>query len=63
MVVLAMTLYASQPLLLALLLAAPAAVVYVLPRSGTGKKKPAVPPRAAESGQPRAADTELGMRP
>lgn len=61
-VVLAMTLYANQPLHLALLLAAPAAVVYVLPRNGTGKKKPAVPPRAAESGQNAKTDP-LPLKP
>lgn len=51
-VVLAMTLYANTPFLLATLLAAPAAVVYLLPPgSAAGKKKPAIAPRAAESAQ------------
>lgn len=52
-VVLAMTLYANTPLMLAFLLVAPAAIVYLLtPKSGAGsKKKPVKPPRAADSAQ------------
>lgn len=62
-VVLAMTLYANTPLLLAILLAAPAAVVYVLPlKSSMGKKKPVVPPRTAESAQ-NAKPDPLPLKP
>lgn len=62
-ILLSFTIYSKSPVLLIILLAAPIALIYMVPGSTGSRKKPKVPPTATSKGDTQATTSPLSAKP